>query len=60
MWVFRRRDHALSSGVCVCCVCDPNVSVGVPSTYFVCVCMIEVISAFSAVSKGSQLLIFLF
>ena len=45
-------DHVLYSRVCMCCVCDPNVSVAV---YFVCVCMSVVISVFSAVSEGSYL-----
>ena len=49
----------MSSRVCVCCVYDLNVNVGVPSIYLVCVCMSEVISTFSAVSEGSQLFDFL-
>ena len=35
---FGWKNHVLSSIVCVCCVCDPNVNLGVPSIYlFVCV-----------------------
>ena len=30
-------DHVLFIRVCVYCVCDPNMSLGVPSIYFVCV-----------------------
>ena len=25
----------------MCCVCDPNVNFGVPSIYFVCVCIMS-------------------
>ena len=32
------RDHVLSSRLCVCCVSDPRVSLGVPCIYCVCVC----------------------
>ena len=47
MW-FSWRDHVLSSKVSVCCVCDSNLSVSVPSMYIVCVCMSEVIYTFNA------------
>ena len=50
-------DRVLSSNECVCCVCNPSMSLDVPFTGLfmcVCVCVTEVISSFRSLRAGSQ------